>query len=118
MQPLRIVDDTECESSFTAFDCHCHSSSWFCCDTSVVCCRSDRISAKFMVIRVCLMKFGISLLSELAGGHRANTIHYTANNQILAAGQLVLMDAGCECHGYTSDITRTWPVSGRRNFLC
>jgi len=48
----------------------------------------------------------------LVGGRRANTIHYTANNQIVAGGELVLMDAGCECHGYTSDITRTWPVSG------
>jgi len=48
----------------------------------------------------------------LVGGRRANTIHYTANNQIVSGGELVLMDAGCECHGYTSDITRTWPVSG------
>ena len=23
------------------------------------------------------------------------------------------MDAGCELHGYTSDVTRTWPLSGR-----
>ena len=22
------------------------------------------------------------------------------------------MDAGCELHGYASDVTRTWPVSG------
>ena len=26
------------------------------------------------------------------------------------------MDAGCEMHGYTSDITRTWPANG--SLLC
>lgn len=28
-------------------------------------------------------------------------------------GQLLLMDAGCERHGYASDVTRCWPVNGR-----
>lgn len=49
----------------------------------------------------------------VAGGARANIIHYISNNQIINNGELVLMDAGCEYHGYTSDLTRTWPVSGR-----
>ncbi|KAK6172942.1 hypothetical protein SNE40_016496 [Patella caerulea] len=49
----------------------------------------------------------------VAGGQRANIIHYINNNQRIKGGELVLMDAGCEHHGYTSDITRTWPVSGK-----
>lgn len=49
----------------------------------------------------------------VAGGDRANIIHYISNNQVVTEGEMVLMDAGCEYHGYSSDITRTWPVSGR-----
>ncbi|KAH9513808.1 Xaa-Pro aminopeptidase 3 [Bulinus truncatus] len=48
----------------------------------------------------------------VAGGPRANIIHYITNNQVIQDGHLVLMDAGCEFHGYASDLTRTWPVSG------
>ena len=33
--------------------------------------------------------------------------------QVVRGGELLLMDAGCERHGYASDVTRTWPVSGR-----
>lgn len=45
-------------------------------------------------------------------GERTQTIHYTTNNQLAPAAGLVLIDAGCEFHGYASDITRTFPVSG------
>ena len=41
------------------------------------------------------------------------TIHYTSNSCPIHPGELILMDAGAELHGYCSDITRTWPVSGR-----
>lgn len=49
----------------------------------------------------------------IAGGAAACTLHYTRNDARLAAGQLLLVDAGAELAGYASDITRTWPVSGR-----
>ena len=49
----------------------------------------------------------------VAGGANACVLHYTANNQPLHDGDLVLIDAGCEVSGYASDITRTFPVNGR-----
>ncbi|XP_076121748.1 xaa-Pro aminopeptidase 3 isoform X1 [Alosa pseudoharengus] len=49
----------------------------------------------------------------VAGGNRANTLHYINNNQIVKDGEMVLLDGGCEYFGYVSDITRTWPVNGR-----
>ncbi|KAJ3651342.1 hypothetical protein Zmor_017391 [Zophobas morio] len=49
----------------------------------------------------------------VAGGSRANIIHYINNNQVVQNGDMVLMDAGCELHGYSSDITRTWPINGK-----
>ena len=49
----------------------------------------------------------------IAGGANACVLHYTANNQPLRDGELVLIDAGCEVSGYASDITRTFPVNGR-----
>jgi len=49
----------------------------------------------------------------VAGGPNACVLHYVSNNAQLRAGDLLLIDAGCELDGYASDITRTFPVSGR-----
>eukprot|EP00795_Rhopilema_esculentum_P010949 gene10949-19784_t len=49
----------------------------------------------------------------VASGLSANTLHYVSNSHIIRNGDLILMDAGCEYNGYVSDITRTWPVSGK-----
>ncbi|PHH74003.1 hypothetical protein CDD80_3424 [Ophiocordyceps camponoti-rufipedis] len=56
---------------------------------------------------------GTAYVPVVAGGDRANCIHYTANNDVFRDGQLILVDAGGECGSYVTDISRTWPVSGR-----
>ena len=50
--------------------------------------------------------------SVVGGGTGALIVHYAAMDKVLNAGQLLLMDAGCERRGYVSDITRTWPITG------
>jgi Xaa-Pro aminopeptidase len=49
----------------------------------------------------------------VATGANACVLHYVSNDARLAQGDLLLIDAGCELDGYASDITRTFPVSGR-----
>lgn len=49
----------------------------------------------------------------VGGGPNASVVHYSRNDQKINDGDLVLMDMGCELHGYVSDITRTWPPCGR-----
>lgn len=49
----------------------------------------------------------------VASGRNATTIHYINNSQITQDGEMVLLDAGCEYGGYSSDITRTWPINGQ-----
>lgn len=51
--------------------------------------------------------------SIVAGGNNACVLHYTTNQDKLQDGDLLLIDAGCEIGGYTSDITRTFPVNGK-----
>lgn len=51
--------------------------------------------------------------SIVGGGANACIMHYVANDALLRDGELVLIDAGCEFEHYASDITRTFPVSGR-----
>jgi Xaa-Pro aminopeptidase len=51
----------------------------------------------------------------VGGGGNACVLHYVDNRDELRDGDLVLVDAGCEYGYYASDITRTFPVSGRFN---
>jgi Xaa-Pro aminopeptidase len=49
----------------------------------------------------------------VASGPNTMILHYSANNRKMLDGDVVYMDYGADYEYYTSDITRTWPVSGR-----
>lgn len=49
----------------------------------------------------------------VAAGANACVLHYRAGDAELRAGELCLIDAGCELDGYAADVTRTFPVDGR-----
>jgi Xaa-Pro aminopeptidase len=51
--------------------------------------------------------------SIIAGGDRARTLHYVANNEECMDGELVLMDFGAAYGGYAADLSRTVPVNGK-----
>ncbi len=49
----------------------------------------------------------------VASGANTAVGHYMDNNRTIEDGELVLIDAGVICNGYSSDITTTFPASGR-----
>ena len=51
--------------------------------------------------------------SIVASGRNACILHYQENDALLRDGDLVMIDAGCEIDCYASDISRTFPVSGK-----
>ena len=50
--------------------------------------------------------------SIVGSGPNTCILHYSTNRRKSREGELVLMDCGAEYHGYSADITRTFPVSG------
>ncbi len=56
---------------------------------------------------------GPAYTSIIGAGPNATVLHYINNDGELRDGELLLIDAGAEYKGYASDITRTFPVSGK-----
>ena len=52
--------------------------------------------------------------SIVGGGHNGCILHYIENYKpAITTKEMVLMDLGAEYHGYTADVTRTIPSSGK-----
>lgn len=48
----------------------------------------------------------------IGSGPNSLVLHWSDNNRFMEAGDVIVMDIGAEYFGYTSDVTRTIPVSG------
>lgn len=70
------------------------------------------IEAEFMHEFLNNRSKGYAYTPIVASGNSANVLHYIQNNQECKAGDLILMDVGAEYANYSSDMTRTIPVSG------
>ena len=51
--------------------------------------------------------------SIVGSGPNATVLHYRRNDRRIEDGELLLIDAGCELDYVASDVTRTFPVSGK-----
>ena len=71
------------------------------------------IEAEFMHEFLNNRSNGFAYTPIIASGNNANVLHYIENNQQCNAGDLILMDVGAEYANYSSDLTRTIPVSGK-----
>ncbi len=49
----------------------------------------------------------------IGAGMNGTILHYHENDKEIRAGSLLLCDVGAACEGYSTDITRTFPASGR-----
>lgn len=56
---------------------------------------------------------GFAYTPIIASGNNANVLHYIENNQPCKAGDLILFDVAAEYANYSSDMSRTIPVSGK-----
>ena len=71
------------------------------------------IEAEFMHEFLCNRSRKFAYTPIIASGNNANVLHYIENNQQCKAGDLILLDVGAEYANYSSDMTRTIPVSGK-----
>lgn len=56
---------------------------------------------------------GPSFRAIIGSGPNSTSYHYRANDRVMQAGEVVVMDMGALYEGYAGDVTRTIPVNGK-----
>ncbi len=56
---------------------------------------------------------GYAYAPIFGSGPNSTVLHYSADTRRMDAGEVIVIDAGAQCDGYTTDITRTLPVGGK-----
>ena len=76
--------------------------------------RGERVIEGIFNLRARVEGNDVGYDTIAASGSHATTLHWTRNDGEVRAGDLMLLDAGVECHNlYTADVTRTMPVDGK-----
>jgi Xaa-Pro aminopeptidase len=75
--------------------------------------RGERVIEGIFNLRARVEGNDVGYDAIAASGANATILHWTRNDGSVRRGDLLLLDAGVECHNlYTADVTRTMPVSG------
>jgi Xaa-Pro aminopeptidase len=75
--------------------------------------RGERVIEGVFNLRARVEGNDVGYNTIAASGAHAGILHWTRNNGAVNPQDLLLLDAGVECHElYTADVTRTMPISG------
>jgi Xaa-Pro aminopeptidase len=75
--------------------------------------RGERVIEGIFNLRARVEGNDVGYNTIAASGSSATILHWVNNDGAVRRGDLLLLDAGIECHNlYTADVTRTMPVNG------
>ena len=76
--------------------------------------RGERVVEGVFNLRARVEGNDVGYSTIAASGVHSTILHWEPNDGDVRAGDLLLLDAGVECHQlYTADVTRTMPVNGK-----
>ena len=75
--------------------------------------RGERVIEGIFNLRARVEGNDVGYNTIAASGSNATVLHWVENNGAVRRGEMLLLDAGVECHNlYTADVTRTMPING------